>query len=239
MKHSIPLVVSAFLCAAGVHVRPCLADPPLGKILLEDSFDREEAEPAKEQVGNGWGTNSRTRAKGKKQVDLVEGAMHVTRADVADHGVSVFHDVEFRDATIQLRFKLGAKDDLGINIADMKEKSVHAGHICVTRIRLKKVELTDLKTGRMNLALRQRRLGGKLTAEDRKAIAKTSKSVDVDLKANEWHTLAVQIKTDTMRVSIDQQLVGEFSSEGIAHPTKRRLRLSVNKSAWIDDVKIR
>ena len=239
MKHSIPLLAFAFLFSAGVHLPSCLAEPAPGKILLEDSFDREEAEPGKEQVGNGWGTNSRTRARGTKQVDLADGAMHVTKADVADHGVSVFHDVEFRDATIQLRFKLGAKDDLGINIADMNEKSVHAGHICVARIRLKTVELTDLKTGRMNLALRQRRLDDRLTAEDRKAIAKTSKSVDVDLTADEWHALTVQIRTDTMQVSIDRQLVGEFSSEGIAHPTKRRLRLAVNKSAWIDDVEIR
>mgnify|MGYP001485582597 CR=1 FL=1 len=50
--------------------------------------------------------------------------MHITRAAVADHGVSVFHDLEFRDVTIQMRFKLRAQDDLGINIADMKEKTV-------------------------------------------------------------------------------------------------------------------
>ncbi|MGY8672240.1 MAG: family 16 glycoside hydrolase, partial [Verrucomicrobiia bacterium] len=62
-------------------------------VLLEDDFERVESNPEKEEVGNGWGTNSRTRAKGTKQVDLADGAMHITRAAVADHGVSVHHDV--------------------------------------------------------------------------------------------------------------------------------------------------
>lgn len=209
---------------------------PGGKLLLEDSFDREESDPAKEEIGNGWGTNSRTRAKGQKQVDLDGGAMHITRAAVADHGVSVFHEVAFKDATIELRFKLGAKDDLGINIADMKEKSVHAGHICVARIRPKSVEITDLKTGPMKLAHRQARLENKLTPELKKLINGRKKKFAVDLATDEWHQLTVQISGDTMTVKIDDKQVGRFQSEGIGHPTKSRLRLSVNKSAWVDNV---
>ena len=210
-----------------------------GRLLLQDDFERAESDDTKEQVGNGWGTNSRTRAKGQKQVDLDGGAMHVTRAEVADHGVSVYHDVEFRDAVIRLRFRLGPKDDLGINIADMKEKSVHAGHLCVTRIRPKSVELTDLKTGRMNLEMRKHRLDGTLTAEMKKQIAGKSKTFKVNLTPDKWHSLSVRINGDTMQVTIDDKPVGTFSSPGIAHPTKRRLRLAVNRSAWIDDVTIR
>ncbi|MBM82384.1 MAG: hypothetical protein CMJ78_17600 [Planctomycetaceae bacterium] len=209
-----------------------------GAVLLDDDFNRSEKDPTKEQVGNGWGTNSARRAKGVKQVDLVDGAMHITKAKVADHGVSVTHEAAFRDAVIQLRFKLGSKDDLGINIADMKEKSVHAGHICVARIRPKRVELTDLKTGRMNLKLRQRRLEGKLTEEDKERFAATSKRFPTDIAVDKWHQLQVRIESEVMRVSIDGKLVGKFASEGIAHGTKSRLRLSVNRQAWVDDVKI-
>ncbi|MCA9173741.1 MAG: DUF1080 domain-containing protein [Planctomycetales bacterium] len=207
-------------------------------VILEDDFSREEADPAKEQVGNGWGTNSATRAKGVKQVDLADGAMHITMAAVADHGVSVRHDAEFRDATISLRFKLGKGDDLGINIADLKEKSVHAGHICVARVQLNRVELTDLKTGRMHLETRERRLAKKDTAEDKQRLRETTKQAPVKLTADQWHQLEVKIVGETMAVSIDGKQVGEFSSPGIGHPTKRMLRLAVNHSAWVDDVRI-
>ena len=207
-------------------------------ILLEDHFDREETNPEREQIGNGWKTNSRSRAKGEKQVDMVDGAMHITRADIADHGVSVTHEVAFKDATIELRFKIGKQDDLGINIADMKEKSVHAGHICVARIRAKKLEISDLKTGQMKLEHRKARLAKTMTPEMQKQIATRKKNFPLDLDTKKWHQLSVQIKDQTMTVKIDGQQVGQFESEGIGHATKSRLRLSVNKSAWVDDVVI-
>ncbi len=209
-----------------------------GTVILEDDFNREEDEPAKEQVGNGWGTNSRSRAKGVKQVDMVDGTMHITRADVADHGVSVTHEAAFQDAVIRLRFKLGAKDDLGINIADMKETSVHAGHICMARIRSGQVEIADLKTGRMNLETRERRLAGKLTSDDQQRLKSTAKTFKVEMAPDEWHQLEVAILGELMSVSIDGKKAGAFQSPGIAHATKSRLRLAVNKSAWVDDVKI-
>lgn len=209
-----------------------------GEVILSDDFERTEEEPEKEQVGNGWGTNSRTRAKGVKQVDLVDGALSITRADVADHGVSVTHEVAFQDATIQLRFRLGPKDDLGINIADMKEKSVHAGHLCMAKMTLKQLEIVDLKTGRMNLEMRARRLEGKLTDDEKAAINQKSKYFPLDLSPNEWHTLKLSISGTKMSVWIDDELVGTFASDGIGHPTKSRLRLAVNKSAWVDDVQV-
>jgi hypothetical protein len=217
---------------------PVLGQQAETMVLLEDDFGREEADPSKEQVGNDWGTNSVARAQGVKQVDLVDGAMKITRADVADHGVSVTHETAFRDAVISLRFKLGAGDDLGINIADMNEKSVHAGHICVARIRPHQVEISDLKTGRMDLSRRTRRLAGEETAADKDRIQATSKTADVDLSLNEWHDLEVKIEGDRMSVAIDGKPVGDFRSEGISHPTKSRLRLAVNKNAWVDDVKV-
>ncbi len=209
-----------------------------GTILLKDDFNREEKDPTKEQVGNGWGTNSRTRAKGRKQVDLVDGAMHITKADVADHGVSVTHEAAFKDAIIKLRFKLGPKDDLGINIADMKEKSVHAGHICMAKIHPNRLELVDLKTGRMDLGARTRRQAGEATDEDKARAKKTVKYFKLNITKNEWHELQVRIQGNEMTVSIDSQKIGSFESPGIGHATKSRLRLAVNREAWVDDVEI-
>lgn len=211
---------------------------PEGKVLVQDDFNRDESSPEIEEVGNSWGTNSRSRAQGVKQVDLIDGAMFIKRADVADHGVSVTHETSFKDASIQMKFKLGPGDDLGINIADMKEKSVHAGHICMARIRLNQVEIVDLKTGRMKLESRNRRLEGKLGDDELKSLKLKSRFFKVKLTKNEWHDLKVIVHGDEMTVTIDEKEVGSFRSPGIDHPTKSRLRLAVNKEAWVDDVKV-
>ncbi len=208
-------------------------------LLFEDDFERVEADDTKEQLGNGWETNSKKRAKGNKQVDLKDGALFITRHPVADHGVSVVKDVDFRDAQIGMKFRLARGDDLGINLADMMEKSVHAGHICVARIRLNKVEITDLKTGPMKLENRNLKLAGKLTKQQKIAIGKKTKTIPVKLDAAVWHTLLVKVRGDQMSVQVDGVEVGEFRSPGIGHATKRRLRLSVGKSAVVDDLSIR
>ncbi len=207
-------------------------------VLLEDDFNRSETDDTQEQPGNEWGTNSKSRAQGVKQVDLRDGAMFIRKAEVADHGVSVTHEAAFQDAVISLRFKLGKGDDLGINIADMNEKSVHAGHICLAKVRSDKLEMTDLKTGRMKLENREARLAEKLTAEQKQAINRKSRYRDLDLSTDEWHALEVRIDGPRMTVSIDSKQVGWFESEGIGHATKSRLRLAVNREAWVDDVKI-
>jgi hypothetical protein len=41
-----------------------------------------------------------------------------------------------------------------------------------------------------------------------------------------------------MSVAIDQKTIGSFSSEGIAHLTKKTLRVAVPKQAIIDDLKV-
>ncbi|QDT66943.1 family 16 glycoside hydrolase [Calycomorphotria hydatis] len=230
MKHFLLSVAVLWLLSGSVFA----ADT----VILDDNFNREEKDPAKEQVGGGWSTNSKSRAKGVKQVDLADGAMHIVMAEVADHGVSVVHEADFRDATISLRFKLGEGDDLGVNIADMKEKSVHAGHICMPRVRLNKLEIIDMKTGRMRLEVRERSKAKKLTKEDKKLIKQKMKVFPIHLAADKWHDLKIEIRGEEMTVSIDGEEAGRFQSEGIGHPTKSRIRLAVNKEAWVDDVKI-
>ena len=238
----LPISLSLALFTIGSALAVPGSAPPtgvIGALIFEDNFDREESDNSKEEIGKGWTTNSKSRAKGEKQVDLDQGAIHIVRAEVADHGVSVVHDQEFQDGVIRLRFKLDdAKDDLGINIADMQEKSVHAGHLCMAKIRPKQLEISDLKTGRMKLEHREARQGAKETPEMKKLIATKSKKFPLDLEIGTWHQLEVRIEGDTMTVKIDDEVAGEFTSEGIAHPTKRRLRLAVNREAWVDDVEI-
>ena len=205
-------------------------------LLFKDDFERTETDDSKEELGNGWGTNSKKRAKGNKQADLKDGAMWIRRHPSADHAVSVVKDLEFRNARIEMRFKIGEGDDLGVNLADMQEKSVHAGHLCVARIRLNRVEVTDLKTGRMKLEIRELKLAGKLGSDQKKALNMKTKYFKVSLKPDVWHQLVIEVRGDSMSVDIDGRDVGEFQSPGIAHPTKRRLRLSVAKTAVVDDL---
>ncbi len=209
-----------------------------GALLFEDDFNRDESTSDKEEIGNGWTTNSASRAKGAKQVDLDHGAMHVTKAAVADHGVSIVRAAAFQDGAVQLKFKLGPGDDLGLDFADSELKTVHAGHLFVARITLKGVTLTDHKTGGMDNKIHERRLAGDKSPELAALLKTKTASFPLDLKADDWHALLVVVEGDVIRATLDGKPAGEFKSEGIAHPSKRALRLAVNKSAWVDEVKI-
>ncbi|QDT78389.1 hypothetical protein Mal35_18380 [Gimesia maris] len=210
-----------------------------GKLIFEDDFERNESQETKDEIGKGWGTNSRTRAAGNKQVDLKNGAMYIYIHKVADHAVSVTHPAEFRDGSVELRFMLeNEKDSLGLNFADLKYKKVHAGHLFMAKVNPRYVELTDLKTGNMDLKNRELRLAKKLPPELQEQLKTKRKRFPVKLETGKWYTLLVTVSGEELTVKIDGRTVGSFSSAGMAHPTKRLLRLSVPRNAVVDDVKI-
>ena len=227
MKHAL------IFLALGLSLR---ADTPT--LLFTDDFSRDEATPGKEDIGNGWTSYSAWRAKGHQQVDLIDGVMHVTKHAEADHGVAIFHNVELQDGIVELKFKLGDDDDLGVDFVDRELKTVHAGHLCIARVTNKAVTLTDSKTGGMNNEIRERREKGDKSPELAALLKTKNKTFKLDLKPNEWHTMSITVEGDKMSVKIDGQDTGSFSSEGIAHPTKRMITLAVNKSADVDDVKV-
>ena len=208
------------------------------KIIFQDRFDRTEGNASKENPGNGWGTNSKARAKGEKQVFLRDGAMFIKRAAVADHGVSVTHDVAFQDVCITAKFMLPKQGDLGVNIADMSEKTVHAGHICMARIKPASLEIVDLKTGRMRKEIHEKNKAKKLTKAEKKQIATKSSIVPMKLKTDVWHDLKIVVNGNLMSVKIDGREIGRLVSPGIGHETKRRIRLAVTTEAWVDDVMV-
>lgn len=241
MKQSIflPLAIGLLMVFAAFRATADEAqNASQGKLLLEDNFDRDEATPGKEDIGNGWTSNSAWRAKGHQQVDLIDGAMQVTKHAEADHGVAIFHKVAFQDGAVQLKFKLGPGDDLGLDFVDRELKTVHAGHLCVARVTLKRLTLTDSKTGQMDNKIRERRLAGEKSAELTKLLKTKTTAFPLKLAANEWHTLLIVVDGDEMQATIDGKDIGKFQSPGIGHPTKRMITLAVNKSAWVDDVKI-
>lgn len=236
MKPLLPLVLLAFL--------PTFSAPlwaaDLGKVLFQDDFNRTESKPDIEDLGNGWGTNSKARAKGDKQVALKDGALRIYISPQADHAVSVTHAAEFTNGAVTLRFMLeDAKDSLGLDFADAQCKEVHAGHLCAAKITPKDVQLIDHKTGGMRLDIHDARTEKKpLTDEQKQALVGKTKVAPHASEIGKWHELEVKIEGDALSVAIDGQAVGDFHSPGIAHPTKRMLRFSVPRNAVVDDVKI-
>jgi hypothetical protein len=210
-----------------------------GKLIFEDHFDRNESQEATDEIGNGWKTNSHSRAGGNKQVDLKEGAMHITMHPTADHAVSVTHEAEFQNGAVELRFMLqNKKDKLGLDFADLKFKGVHAGHLFKVDVTHRLIQINDMKTGNMNMKFYDAKKAKTLTDEQKAFLSTTLKKSPAKIPTGRWHHLVVEIKGDTVTTFIDGKESASFTSEGFAHPTKRMLRLSVPHSAVVDDVKI-
>jgi hypothetical protein len=234
MKFSLSLTLSILLCL------DAFAADDMGKLIFQDDFQRNESLETTDEPGNGWGTNSKSRAKGHKQVDLRDGAMYIFTHAEADHAASVTHPAEFKNGRVRLRFKLeDERDSLGLNFADLQCKEVHAGHLFAARISVKDVLLQDLKTGNMRLDIRETRLAKRpLNTEQQAALQGKNQTTPHRLAVGKWHEAEATIVGDRLSVAIDGQPVASLDSPGMAHPTKRMLRLAVPRSAVVDDVKI-
>lgn len=230
-----PPAISVLTNAAGMNV----SQDEQRTLVFEDDFNRNESQETKDELGNGWRTNSEKRAKGNKQVDLKDGALYIYCHAEADHGVSVVHDAPFTDGRVEIKFMLeNEKDTLGLNFADLKFKEVHAGHLFKVTIGTKSFELADFKTGRMDLDIRKAAKAKTLTDEQQKLLKTKKKRIKHKLETGKWYSAIVKVKGETLSLAIDGKELGSFTSEGIAHPTKRTLRLAVNKKATVDDLKV-
>lgn len=231
-------ILASIAAATALAIAAPAAD--LGKVIFSDDFDRNESQEQTDDPGNGWGTNSKSRAKGDKQVDLKDGAMRIHISPRANHAVSVTHPAEFTDGAVRLRFMLeDEKDSLGLDFADLQCKEVHAGHLFLAKINPKQVQLVDHKTGGMRNDIHEARTQKRaLTAEQKQALAGKTKTATLRTEIGKWHDLLVAIEGDELTLSIDAKLAASLRSPGIAHPTKRMLRLSVPRNAVVDDVKI-
>ncbi len=234
MKRFLLTALMFFMCL------PLTAAAAPGRLIFQDDFARNESQEKTDEPGGGWTTNSKSRAKGHKQVDLRDGAMHIFIHAEADHAVSVVHAAEFTDGTVGLRFMLeDARDSLGLDFADLQCKEVHAGHLLAVRVTPKQVVFQDLKTGGMRLDIHAARTAKqKLRAEQEQAVKGKQKSVAQASAIGQWHDLQVKIAGDELSVVLDGKAVGTFKSPGIGHPTKKLLRLAVPRNAVVDDVKI-
>lgn len=207
--------------------------------VFSDDFERNESQELKDEPGNGWTTSSDKTAGGHKQVDLRDGAIHISTHETANHAASLRHEFAFKDGTIELRFRLDdPQDSLKINIADPTEKTVHAGHLYHVIVSPSQLQIVDLKTGVMDLKLRKWKQKAPDNKKLRAILVEKQKSFPLKLATATWHTLTFQNIGDTISVSINGTPAGSFTSPGFAHPTKKLLRFLAAKNASIDDLKI-
>lgn len=209
-----------------------------GRLIFQDKFDRTESDDTKEQLGDGWVTNSKTRAAGTKQADLKDGFLVITMAKHADHGVSVRHDAPFDDGIVRVRFRLRDAKGIGFNFNDPKCKSSHAGHICHLGVKPRMVDFRDGKTGVFDKDIRAKRLGGASKEEIRKLTKGKFAYHKVQLKTGCWYEITIAIRGDEMAAWINGEFVGKLKSAGIDHDVKQNIAFAVSGTADVDDLRI-
>ncbi|MFC0536806.1 hypothetical protein ACFFKJ_12865 [Pelagicoccus mobilis] len=229
----------AISLAASCYAKKLDTEVSYGELIFFDDFERQESQEIKDEPGNEWTTSSDKTAGGRKQVDLVDGVMHMQTLEGANHAVSTRHAFEFEDGSIGMKFMLpNDGDSLKLNFADMTLKSVHAGHLFDAVVGLDYVSYEDKKTGVMDLEIRKARREKSLSKEQ-SAMLKTKKlRVVHSIEKGVWHELFVHVDRDTIWMEIDGTVLEQFSSEGFAHRRKGLLRLLVPGHAYVDDVRI-
>lgn len=219
---------------------PALAnDAP--RLVFTDNFERS----SKTDLGPDYDVGEKHFQGPNPSLKIKDGALHIYTPPDADHSTTFRHDVKevFDNGEVRLRFQLtDVKDNLGVNFADLDLKSVHAGHLFSIRINSKRLEINDLKTGRMALThytLKRSPDGtDKRTKAMKKLTASKTKHFPYETSLNEWHEVRIKVMDGEMSVYIDENFAGRFASEGMKHPTKRHVRFPTPKRAIIDDFRV-
>ena len=203
-----------------------------GVLLMEDNFNREDSDET-DDLGEPWATNSKSRAMGDKQNDLVDGALVMTISPRADHAISTnFMPKEtYGDCVLFVRMKLEDGGQLKLAYNDKADKSVWAGHINGVTMNEKSIVLADERSARFKMDYRE----NKESQEYKDAMAAAEKSFPSEIEADEWHEVATLHQGDTLTVFIDGKEVASHTSPGFNHPTKNHFAFAVPKKAIVDD----
>lgn len=137
-----------------------------------------------------------------------------------------------RDLEVSVKFRFASEKVKSFNVwfDDKDYKGSHAGHICNVSISPAFVNIADAKTGNFCNAIYEKKKAKPptLTAEDKAFLATKNKGFPVKLTLQDWHTLVVRTKADSIEVCLDGKAVGTFQSEGIGHDHKTLVSLTTN-----------
>ncbi|MEM9644721.1 MAG: family 16 glycoside hydrolase [Planctomycetota bacterium] len=242
MKNTVlglTLLTLAFSSATDAGAQDIESLKSQAKLIYQDNFDREESDDSKEDLGPNWVTNTHRNPSQKKQADLVDGYLQITKSEDAVHGVSVRHDNPFDDGIVMAKFRLHDQKGLGFHFNDPNCKESSAGHICRVGVTPTKLDFRDGKTGQFNMKIRKMKKDG-APSEKIKELMKGTKAVfDVELAVGQWYELTFLVQGDQATAWIDGKKIGEFRSPGIDHPVKYNIALSVwGERADVDELRI-
>jgi len=207
---------------------------------FKDSFERNESQNNKEEIGNGWISNTEKYAPDHKQVDLLDGTLSINRHESASHDVSLTQFAPFTDATIKMKFSFThEKDSLGISFRDSNYKKTKQGSLIKINISNDEITLNDI-TLTPKISKKQKNLPlSELPKNILEQLNKSRVTIPTSLSVDDWHSLEIIIEGDTLSLSINNTVLGKISSTGIQHPTKNNMRLYIEKKLLLDDFEIK
>lgn len=218
---------------------------PVSLLILQDHFERNESQELKDEVGNGWFTN-KGLANGRKQFDLQNGVVKVTRHKEARHGPGMAWKIDYLDtnghqrngvknAIATIRFKV-LKGNFSLSWGDRTAKGIRHNNISGVRINSRRIEIIDMKTGESNLENYAAIESNQVTPELQSLLDSTSVKFPYKLKFNEWHHLELTSIGDKLSVKLNNEFIGSLTSPGIAHENKQLIRVLGERNYVVDDV---
>lgn len=216
MKSFIALAVTTFLTVIAS------AGEPAGyysRLIFADDFSSNAFGPR-------WGHY-------KSGSVVKDGILIGITPEGSDH--SAVDNVRFpgeRDLEVSVKFRFVSEKAKSFNVwfDDKDFKGSHAGHICNVSVSPAAVTIGDAKTGnfRNDIYEKKKATPSTLTAEDKAMLASKNTKLTVKLALQEWHTLVIHTKGDSIEVSLDGKVAGSFKSEGIGHEHKTLVSLTTN-----------
>ncbi len=216
MKSHAALILSAFVTTAAFGAEPA---GYYSRPIFSDDFSAHAFGPR-------WGHY-------KSGSVVKDGVLIGITPEKSDH--SAVDNIKFpgeQDLEVAVKFRFVSDKAKSFNVwfDDKDYKGSHAGHICSVTINPKSVTVSDAKTGNFkNDIYEKRKADPKSLSDAEKALlAAKTKNFPFPTTLQDWHTLVVQTKGDTVSVSIDGKAVGAFKSEGVNHATKSLVSLTTN-----------
>lgn len=156
-----------------------------------------------------------------------------------DHGAVGRVYRPMKNVVVEFKFKLDGSTGFNAVFDDQKHKGSHAGHICRVAFAPKQIRLGDDREGVMRNDIFEMRKDPARKAEADKLLAGRGSVANIAVEPMNWHTVAIEIVGDQMRVSMDGKALGYLKSPGIAHATKSSFHFTVNgPGVLFDEVRI-
>jgi hypothetical protein len=219
MKLPIALILAAACVVA--------AEPPSqpiakrGALIFSDDFSAPE-------VGKSW------RALWPA-LSIVDGRLKIALVKPEHRAVGMF-PLGTKVVVVEFKFQLGTATGINAVFNDKSYKEGHAGHLARVSLSPRQLFLADDKA-RLTHELEEMKKDPARRDELKKRTAGYSASVPMKIDPATWHTCAIELVNDEMRVSLDGAAVGYLKSPGIAHPTKSDFYFAVSGESQFDDVR--